>query len=63
MYFPLCIYCLLWMCSYMAVAHRKIMGAREMGADGHDRMALLTSLFLQDVFSVFQFNFHCHSHD
>ena len=29
------------------------MGAREMGANVHDRMALLTSLFLQDVFTVF----------
>ena len=37
----------------MVVAHRKIMGAREMGANVHDRMALLTSLFLQDVFTVF----------
>ena len=62
-FFPLCIYCLLWVCRYTVVAHRKIMEARETGANVHDRMALLTSLFLQDVFTVFQFSFHCHSHD
>ena len=39
------------------------MGAREMGANVHDRMGLLISLFLQDVLTAFQFSFHHHSHD